>query len=189
MRDSLDNMTVLIVITGPVASGKSSVAGSLALEFERRGSTVAAIDMDIVYEMLEPKGERKDDPLKWARARRLSAALVDALIIDGVETVIVEGELLTPSERSDFFDALRSSLTPHIATLRVSLDVALRRVTWDPTRTFSRDPEFLRQHYESVQASLADARPGELLLDTESATPDELARVIADWAQSRSEAV
>jgi adenylylsulfate kinase-like enzyme len=51
----------LIVISGPIASGKSTVAGALARECKRRGATAAVIDLDVVYEMLEPDAARKDD--------------------------------------------------------------------------------------------------------------------------------
>jgi shikimate kinase len=181
-----DNAVVLIVITGPIASGKSSVARSLAVEAERRGTDTAAIDMDIVYDMLEQRGGRKDDSSKWARTRRVSAAFADRLLADGVGVVIVEGELLTPSDRREFLRALRSPHSPRFVTLRVSFEHALRRVNSDATRRFSRDPEFLRRHHESVQKDLAAARPGELSLDTESTSPDEVAHVIADWARPGS---
>lgn len=172
---------MIIIITGPIASGKSAVARSLALEVERRGRAAAAIDMDLVYEMLEQPGVRKDDAAKWARTRRASAAFAEQLLLDGVEVAIVEGELL-PAERTEFLGLLHPSRSPRFVTLRVSFECALARVNGDPTRTFSRDPAFLREHYESLQDAFAVTRAGELSVDTESASPEEIARAIADWA-------
>ena len=89
----------LIVISGPIAAGKSAAARALAREVERRGKTAAAIDLDLVYEMLEHDGARKDDEAKWTRARRAAAALANRFATDGVDVVIVEGDFLTADDR------------------------------------------------------------------------------------------
>ena len=48
-EDNLADM--VIVICGPIASGKSTVARALAQLLERQGFGVATIDLDLVYEM------------------------------------------------------------------------------------------------------------------------------------------
>ncbi len=45
---------MLLVVTGPMASGKSTLARAVACELERRGAKAAAVDLDLVYEMLDP---------------------------------------------------------------------------------------------------------------------------------------
>src|SRR5438552_11675898 len=174
---------MLIVITGTVASGKSSIARRLADEFGDHGLAAAVIDVDLVYEMVGQPGLRKDNPSTWARVRRVSAALADAFAGEGLDVVIVDGDFLTPEKRADFLDARGDgSPGPLFVTLRVSLEHALERVNEDPTRTFSRDRPFLRRHYQNAAR---DGLRGDLVLDTAETTPTEAARLIVEWAMPR----
>jgi uridine kinase len=50
----------VIVICGPIASGKSTVARAVARLFECRGRKAAVTELDLVYEMLEHRGAAKD---------------------------------------------------------------------------------------------------------------------------------
>ena len=48
---------VVAVIGGPIASGKSSLSRAAATRLEETGKTKAAvIDLDVIYEMLDPQG-------------------------------------------------------------------------------------------------------------------------------------
>ena len=169
---------MLIVLSGPIASGKSTLARALALELGLRGRSAAAVDLDLLYEMLAHEGARKDDEQTWQRARRAAATLANALLEDGVDVVIVEGDFLTASKRHGFVERLGATVAPRFVTLQVSFDEAVARVESDPTRTFSRDLGFLRRHYEDAGSAL---RP-DLVLDTESASAEEAARTVAAWA-------
>lgn len=171
---------MLIVINGTIASGKSATARALAREVEPCGGAAAVIDLDLVYEMLEHDGARKDDDAKWARARRAAAALATRFAKDGVEFVIVEGDFLTADDRRLFVEALDASAEPRFVTLRVSFDEAVRRIEGDPTRTFSRDRDFLRRHYDKAEAAVDDVPASDLLVDTEDVTVDDVAALIAD---------
>jgi len=173
---------VLIVISGPIASGKSTVARALAQEVERHGATAAAIDLDVVYDMLEHNNARKDDASKWFRTRHAAAALATGLMMEGIDVVIVEGDFLAPTDRADFLQSLQARVEPRFVTLRVSFEDALQRVDNDTTRTFSRDRPFLWRHYQAAEAALRDLPPTDLLLDTGSVAADETARMIAEWA-------
>jgi tRNA uridine 5-carbamoylmethylation protein Kti12 len=168
---------VLIVITGPIASGKSTIAGALARELERRGATAAVIDLDLVYEMLS-RGP-KDNDIYWRLARRAAAALADSLLEDGVSIVIAEGEFLTAEHREEILNDVNRAEKAKVVTLRTSFEVALRRAQGDPTRSVSRDPRFLREHYDAAYLALQRAPATDLVLDTESLGPEEAARTIA----------
>jgi adenylylsulfate kinase-like enzyme len=176
---------VLIVISGPIASGKSTVARSLAQEFERAGMTAAAIDVDVVYDMLEHKTARKLDGAKWAHARHGAAVLANGLMTDGIEVVIVEGDFLTPKDRASFLGEVHPT-KPRFVTLRVSFETALRRAHNDPTRGLSRDRAFLWRHYEEASAALRDVPTTDLVLETESVTVAETVRAIASWVYPAS---
>jgi shikimate kinase len=179
-NQSLPKATI-VVICGPIASGKSTVTRAVARLFQDQGTDAAAIDLDLVYDMLEHHGAPKENLRIWARARQVAAALTDALLEDGVGVIVVEGDFLAQEERAEFLSALRSSVKPEFVTLRVPIDVALQRVQGDPTRGISRDPHFLRRHYEQLEEALR-TRPGtDLVFDTASAGPDEVARAIVEW--------
>jgi predicted kinase len=178
---------MLIVICGPIASGKSTLARAVALLFRHQGVEAAAIDLDLVYEMLEGDGALKASPSTWRRARRAAAALTDALLEDGVR-VVVEGDFLTAQERAEFGSALCSPVVPLFVTVHVPVDIALQRVEADPTRGLSRDPGFLRRHYDGVQEALRNRPATDLLVDTSSIGCEEAARTIVEWASARADA-
>jgi predicted kinase len=171
----------LIVISGPIASGKSTTARLLARELGRSGTTAATIDLDVVCDMLEHKTAGERDAANWIHARRAAAHLARGFLADGVVVVIVEGDFLRANDRAAFLEMVQSA-KPRFVTLRISFETALRRVQTDPTRTLSRDPAFLRRHYEESEAALLDAPGTDLMLDTESLTADEAVGTIAAWA-------
>lgn len=172
---------LLIVITGPIASGKSALGLAVARQIEEIGAKAAVVDLDLVYEMLDPCRGPKTDEMLWARARRVSARLADALLAEGL-AVIVEGDFLTPGAREQFSETLSSSAQPQFVILRVSFDLALKRVQGDPTRGLSRDPAFLQRHYDETAAAVRDVASAELGLDTGSVPILEAARTVAEWA-------
>lgn len=174
---------VLIVISGPIASGKSAVARAMAREFEQRGRSAARIDLDVVYEMLEHSTGRKDDDAKWLAARRAAAALTDSFLATGADVVIVEGEFFAAKDRDAYLRCLRTEVEERFVTLTVSVDEAVRRAEGDATRTVSRERAFLRRQYAAVQPALEETPSTDLLLDTERLTAGEAARVIARWAE------
>src|SRR6266511_2957329 len=85
----VQNRRTVIVICGPIASGKSTVARSRGAVVRAPGDRAAVADLDLVYEMLEHDGAAKDRLEKWSRARRAAAALTDGLLDDGVGVVVV----------------------------------------------------------------------------------------------------
>jgi predicted kinase len=175
---------MLVVVSGPIASGKSALARAVAREFEARGCRAAAVDLDLVYEMLDPSGGQKNDRQKWAQTRRVSARLAGALLAEDFY-VIVEGDFLWASERAELVGALASGIEPLFVTLRVSFEEALVRVRLDPTRGMTRDPTFLRQHYERTAAAVRGTPRTDLVLDTGAVGIMDAARTVADWTSGR----
>ena len=93
------------------------------------------------------------------------------------------GEIfLTAAERAEFNDALPAGVAPRFITLSVAFDLALRRVSRDETRGVSRDPLYLREHYDVIAQAVREVPSRDLKLDTGAIGIDEAARVIADWA-------
>jgi adenylylsulfate kinase-like enzyme len=92
----------LLIVSGPIASGKSSVAGTLAADFRASGHITAVVDLDRVYMMLDGRSPM-DNASIWREARRVAAALTDQFVLDGIELVIVEGTFWTRSEKNRWF--------------------------------------------------------------------------------------
>jgi predicted kinase len=173
-----------IVITGPIASGKTTVARELARELERSGLRVAVIDLDMVYETLGPPGPKSDASI-WTLARHAAAMQAVALLEQGVSVVIAEGSFNTPADRAAFADRLPAGSAPLYVSLRVSFEEALRRAQSDPTRGLSRDPAFLRPYFAAVGPALGAAPATDIVIDTEQVTAIAAAAAIAGHAKSR----
>ena len=156
----------VLVITGPIASGKSTLARAVGRAVEARRSTVAVIDLDLVYEMLDVHGSHKGDDRRWEAARRGAAGLADRFVAAGIDVVVVEGEF-DEAARAAFAAELGDTVAPRFITLTVSYDEAYRRARADTTRGISRDPAFLWPYFQEYRRTVADEVPTDLVLDTE----------------------
>jgi predicted kinase len=173
---------LLIVLSGPIASGKSSVARALAAGLRAQRRAAAVVDLDLLYTMLD-EAQPMDNPVAWRRARRAAATLADEFAVAGVELVVIEGTFWTVSEREEFVSRLTTDNRPRFVTLRVSMPEALRRVAADATRRSSRDPAFLASNHASFHATVATLSPAELVVDTTRTTTDQAAAMImASWS-------
>jgi adenylylsulfate kinase-like enzyme len=168
---------MLIVITGPIASGKSAVAGAVARDLERSGVRAEVIDLDLVYRALVAAGAGSGEAT-WAQARAQAGTRASAFLQDGVAVVIAEGSFNRPADRAAFARHLRPDATPVYVTLLVSFEEALRRAQRDPTRGVSRDPAFLGAYFATNRAAFAGAPPTDLVIDTERTTVAAAAEAI-----------
>ena len=169
---------MVLVITGPIASGKSTLGRAVAVELDGRGLDSAVVDLDLVYEMLDPRRGQKTDEARWREARRLAGKI--ALALRGQRSaVVVEGEFATEEQRADFCAELPHEWRVSFVTLTVDFDEAWRRAIADPTRGMSKDRDFLAAHYRA----LGSARPddADLILDIGEVSVALAARAVADW--------
>jgi predicted kinase len=173
---------LVLVIGGPIASGKSSLAVSVALTLEQQGLRAATIDLDLMYEMLEHTRALKNDSVIWSRARRAAGALTKALLDAGTNIVIAEGDFLDDRARAEFVSMLPADIAAQFITLRVPLETAFVRVDQDPARGISRDHSFLARHYDEL-AELLPRRPeSDLCLDTDKLTLEQATQSVVQWA-------
>jgi lactoylglutathione lyase len=159
----------LLVISGPIAAGKSTVAAALATVFRDSGRTAAVVDLDRIYMMFDDRPPMTD-PRISRLARRAAAALTDHFVLDGIELVVVEGTFWTESERDELTGRLTTLVQTVFLTLRVAVEEALRRVEGDTGRRASRNPVFLRAShadFEAVTPITTDA-----IIDSTSLTVD-----------------
>jgi adenylylsulfate kinase-like enzyme len=168
---------MVIVITGPIASGKSTIARELARELERTNVRVAVIDLDLIHDGLKTDGSRPDEA-SWALARHEAVTLANAFLHEGVAVVVAEGSFNTPDDRAALARHLHPGVAPLYVTLRVSFEEALRRAQSDPTRGKSRDPAFLEPYFETVNEALTTVPETDLVIDTEEMPPATAAAAI-----------
>jgi adenylylsulfate kinase-like enzyme len=154
---------VIVVVTGPIASGKTTLVHALARELRSGGCSAATLDRDDIYELLGESGV--GDEASWGRANRVCAAFARAALAEGVDAVVVESD-----------DPIDGAF--HVM-LTAGIDSALERVQLDPTRIVSRDPVFLRAHYESYASLDADLR-----IDTVATSLEETVRLVLSALQS-----
>ena len=169
---------MIVVITGPIASGKSTVARELARELEAGGVRTAVIDLDLVHDELSATGSTSDETT-WMLARLRAASVANAFVDDGVAVVIADGSFNLPSDRATFAQDLRADSDRVQVTLLVSFETALDRALADPTRRRSRDPEFLGSYFAGRRDVLANIPSTDLVIDTERTTAIEAATTIA----------
>ena len=166
----------LIVISGPIASGKSTVAKLLADDVRSRGRSVAVLDLDLVYEMLS-SGRKSDDRI-WALARQAAASFVTTLLTSGVDLVILEGEFWTDAHRAPIQGL--TDWPPQFVTLELDFETALDRAQGDPTRVSSRNPALLRPHYDEFKRLRTALLATDLVLSTAGVSASAVASMIRD---------
>jgi energy-coupling factor transporter ATP-binding protein EcfA2 len=137
----------LVVVSGPIASGKSTLAAELARLLRSAGESVAVVGLDTVAEMALPT---LDD---WAWAREIYGQVVRAWLKTPISTVIAEGTAI-PSEVGELLGHVPRDVRVVTVLLVTRYETALSRVRADPTRGRSRDPEFLDRMYRRFNDGL-----------------------------------
>ena len=176
---SQDRSVGVVVVSGPIASGKSTLSRAVAVRLgNTEGVGGAAIDLDLVYEMLDPRGRPKNDATLWSAARRAAGRLAAALLAEG-RPVVAEGDFAGEAALAEFVAELPDGVHLHLVVLDVDVATALERALADPTRGLSRDRTFLSSHYEEFVAGWDGQNV--LRLDTGHVTIDEAANAVIEW--------
>lgn len=136
-------MQKLILVTGPVASGKTTIARELAAHARSGGLAAAAVDMDDLVFMVNGTDWRTVNASHWALARQAAAELIDFFFASGSSVVTIAGPFFGRAEREELVRAVRSRPAVSVVVLDVQLDEAVARASTDPTRTLSKEPALL----------------------------------------------
>jgi energy-coupling factor transporter ATP-binding protein EcfA2 len=166
----------LVILTGPVGGGKSTVAQALAALLRRPSRKVAVFDLDVIYDMFRQR-EGYTEPELWPLARQASGALAAAALQHGFHGVVIEGEYFTPEHLEQVAGA--SALPPPaVFVLNVPYGETLRRVGLDDSRGASKNPVLLRQFHTAFTVALPFLDTAATVLNAEHAPPAELAAEI-----------
>lgn len=162
MTDRLSSAPTLVVIVGPIASGKSTVAGALGERFRASGHQVAVLDLD---ELVDTIGGFVDLPGEHFRQAQVDFGKLVAAWLDQGFDVIAHGPFFQRHEDEALLHAISENITPRRVLLHATLEVALERVTADPQRVLSSVPDFLKATYNRV-AELPTMPQSEWTFDT-----------------------
>jgi len=162
----------LIVITGPIGAGKSTVAHGLTERLRGVGRAVAVVDLDDVFEM----GATWYEPAAgaWQRAQAVHGALIAAWLRSGVDAVIAHGPFYTADDRAALLADLPTGVVQRWVMLLAPFEAALGRVADDPDRNLSRDPGFLRASHERFNELLNDFPRCDWVFDTTSRSAEDI---------------
>lgn len=168
---------LVVVISGPIASGKSSLSRAVAAQLEdATGTPSSVIDLDLVYEMLDVRIGPKADERLWTKSRRVAGRLANVLLREGRSVVVEGGDFATRDTLDEFESELPEDAVVQLVLLDVRFETALERARRDDSRGVSRDPAFLSAHYAQF---IAEWRGRDFLqLDTGSLSLEETARAV-----------
>ncbi len=174
---------LLIIITGPVGTGKSTTSLALAKSLRRPDFDVAVIDLDQMYIFVRQQ-EGYGEPTAWMRARHGAAALANSLFDTGISAVIVEGEFFNAEEIGTLTAPIHANIVRRFFTLRCSYEQAFVRVQGDPSRGASKDPLFLKSLHEDFVQALPFLSTESVVINTDQLAQEEVvARIIANMAK------
>jgi chloramphenicol 3-O-phosphotransferase len=166
----------LILISGHIASGKTSVARRLADIAQERGLRAAALDMDDIVVSLAGDWSRAAEYDRHL-AGEVTALVLDRLFASGMEVVTVAGTTLAGGEWENLQHELKTTVDAVRARLLVSLAESQRRAQADTTRLATRDPEVVELLYLRVDE--ANMPTVDLELSTDGLTLEQVAQSLA----------
>jgi len=160
----------LVMISGPIAAGKSALAGELVTALRAEGFSVVGTDLDTVAEMALPTLP------DWEWAHSIHAQLVGAWLRTGIDIVVDEGTS-SLAEVHQVLDRAPEGTTVLHVVLTADYDASLARASGDPSRGISKDPAFLRAAHDEY-ARHQPHLPSDLHLHVEGQEPSALARQV-----------
>jgi hypothetical protein len=168
-------MPTLVAITGPIASGKNTVAGLFAKRCESNGLTVVIADVDDVAAMVTGPGAAASG--LWFAAHLAHGAMVAQWLRSQVNVVISVGPIYTPAEQEALFGPLPAQTRLCRVLIDAPLSVTWERVRADVTRGRSRQYDFHVRAHERFRSLLPDI-PSDLVFNSGKTSVGDIADAI-----------
>lgn len=133
-------MSVLVVVVGPQASGKSTLAAALGERLREGGDVVAVVELDALAAMALPTLPG------WDVAHRIFEAVTGLWLRSGTTCVIAEGGA-SQEEVARVVRQAPAGTAVLVVGVTTSVAVAHERALADPTRGLSQQHDFLSGVY------------------------------------------
>jgi hypothetical protein len=156
-------VAILVVIFGPIASGKSSVAEALGRRLRHAGRDTAVLEVDDVVDTIGGFSDLKRE--RFNQSFTVHGHLVGAWLDNDVDVIAV-GPFYEEHEVEGLIAASSKADKVHWTLLQVAFEVALSRVGGDPTRVLSKDPQVLRNAYNRFESLVPTLPPCDSTFDT-----------------------
>lgn len=165
----------LVAITGPIASGKTTVAALLAERCASKGLTVVIAEVDDVAAMVTGPGAAASG--LWFAAHLAHGAMVAQWMRSKVNVVISVGPVYTPAEQAALFGQLPAETRLCRVLIDAPLSAAWERAAADVTRGLSRQHDFHVAAHERFR-SLMPGIPADLVFDSGETSSGDIADAI-----------
>jgi adenylylsulfate kinase-like enzyme len=165
----------LVILTGPIAAGKNTVANALARRLTGQGRTVVVADVDDVAAMVARPGAAQAG--LWFAAHEAHGALVGQWMRSSVEYVVVVGPIYTAEEQATLTRALPDEAAALWVVIDAPVSVTFARAQADPGRGLSRDPDFHHTAHHRFR-KLLPVIPADQVFDSEHTDTEQIAVAI-----------
>ena len=153
-----------VLLVGPQASGKSTLARALSRELRAQGERVALVELDQIAEMALPTLP------SWATAAGIFGVVAGEWARADLTCVVAEG-IASDDEVSIVLNRVPSDAALVVVAMTTPLEASLPRAEGDPTRGLSRDRAWLAERYREWSAQI-DLIAADVLLDMGSLSVD-----------------
>src|SRR3954454_16988419 len=123
-------MPQLVILTGPIAAGKNTVAERLARLLTARGRTVVVADVDDVAAMVGAPGAAQAG--LWFAAHEAHGALVGQWMRSAVDVVISVGPVYSEEEQTAFTRTLPDTAAVRWVVIDAPVSITLAQAQADP---------------------------------------------------------
>lgn len=168
-------MRLLVVIAGPIAAGKSTLAEELATRVAGPGTSAVVVDLDDVAGSQRSSADASE---LWRRAAAVAGASVRAWFDNGADVVVAHGPFFESGGYALLLDGMPRGVVVRHVLLRVTIEEALVRVAADAGRGRSKDPGFLRSAHERFRLIEPTLPRPDLVFETATRAAREIAEEI-----------
>jgi len=176
LRDHADDLAEpptadLVVLTGPIAAGKSTTAAALARAATGRNLIAVVVDVDDVAEAVAEPGAGETG--LWLSAHQAHGALVARWLRTPVDLVVAVGPVCSPAERTALLEELPAGTAVTWVLLDAPVETTLARAAADQTRGLSRDATFHTDRHARFRR-LLDGIPADHVFDTSTTSVNSI---------------